>query len=111
MYRKILVPVRFFWVGPNSVGNRSLTASLDVGRIPNAGRCIRGRGQFSYRGTTNYLLQLCILRFGLLQDRNVRVGVFPVSEEILVGGAGGRLISGERCGSAQLQPRQRTEHV
>src|ERR1700733_6163056 len=31
------------------------------------------------------LLQLRVLRFGLLQDRNVRVGVFPEDEQIFVG--------------------------
>ena len=32
------------------------------------------------------LLQLRVLRFGLLQDGDVGVGVFPEREEILVGG-------------------------
>jgi hypothetical protein len=31
------------------------------------------------------LLQLCILGFGLLEDRDVRVGVFPERKEILIG--------------------------
>src|SRR5438552_19207751 len=34
------------------------------------------------------LLQLRVLRLGFLQDRDVGVGVFPESEEILVGSAG-----------------------
>ena len=34
------------------------------------------------------LLQLCVLCFGLLQDRNIRISVFPEREEILVGGTG-----------------------
>jgi hypothetical protein len=33
-------------------------------------------------------LQLRVLRFGFLQDGNIRVGVFPQREEIFVGGAG-----------------------
>jgi hypothetical protein len=33
------------------------------------------------------LLQLRVLRFGLLQDGNVGVGVFPEREEIVVGAA------------------------
>jgi hypothetical protein len=33
------------------------------------------------------LLQLRVLRFGFLQDRNVGVGVFPQREEVLVSGA------------------------
>jgi len=32
------------------------------------------------------LFQLRVLRFGLLQDGNFGVGVFPEGEEILVGG-------------------------
>jgi len=30
-------------------------------------------------------MRLRVLRFGFLQDRNVGVGVFPKSEEVLVG--------------------------
>ena len=31
------------------------------------------------------LLQFCVLRFGLLQDRDVLVGVFPEDQEFVVG--------------------------
>jgi hypothetical protein len=41
------------------------------------------------------LLQLRILRLGFLQDGDVKVGVFPEGEEVLVGGAGFRLLAGE----------------
>jgi hypothetical protein len=34
------------------------------------------------------LLQLRVLRLGLLQDGDVGVGVFPERKEILIGGAG-----------------------
>ena len=34
------------------------------------------------------LFQLCVLRLGFLQDSNIRVGVFPEGEEVLIGGAG-----------------------
>ena len=34
------------------------------------------------------LLQLRVLGFGLLQDRNIRVSIFPEGEEIFVGGEG-----------------------
>ena len=34
------------------------------------------------------LLQLCVFRFGFLQDGDVGVSVFPQIEEILIGGAG-----------------------
>ena len=32
------------------------------------------------------LAQLRVLRFGFFQDRDVRVGVFPEGEEVLIGG-------------------------
>jgi hypothetical protein len=35
----------------------------------------------------NTLLQFCVLGFGLSQDGNLGVGVFPEGEEIFVGGA------------------------
>ena len=34
------------------------------------------------------LSQLCVFRLGFLQDRNIRVGVFPERKEVLIGGAG-----------------------
>ena len=34
------------------------------------------------------LLPLRVLRLGLLEDGDVRIGVFPEREEILIGGAG-----------------------
>jgi len=39
----------------------------------------------SYRICLNELLQLRVLRLGLLQDRDVGVGVLPKREEILIG--------------------------
>ena len=36
---------------------------------------------------TPWSLRLCIFSFGLLQDGNVGVGVFPEIEEVLIGGA------------------------
>ena len=34
------------------------------------------------------LFQLCVFRFGFLQNGDVGVGVFPDCEEILIGGVG-----------------------
>ena len=49
---------------------------------------------YSSSGThCSSLLQLCVLRLGLLQDGDVGVGVFPDSEEILVGLASHRRIA------------------
>jgi hypothetical protein len=49
------------------------------------------------------LLQLCGLRFGLLQDGDVGIGVLPKGEEILIGDSGFLLIARQNVGSAQLQ--------
>jgi len=40
------------------------------------------------RRKSQRLLQLRVLRFGFLQDGNIRVGVLPQHEEILIRGAG-----------------------
>jgi hypothetical protein len=37
-------------------------------------------------GLLSASLQLCVLRLGLLQDGDIKVGVFPEREEIFVGG-------------------------
>ena len=49
------------------------------------------------------LLQLRILNFGLFQDRDVRVGVFPELKKFQVGMAGLRLISCQDVGAGKLQ--------
>jgi hypothetical protein len=48
-----------------------------------------------------------VLRLGLLQDGDVGVGIFPERKEILVGGAGLRVVSRQNVRSADLQVRQR----
>ena len=40
-------------------------------------------------------MQFRILRLGLLQDRDVRVGVFPEGEEVLVGLAAANIVADE----------------
>jgi hypothetical protein len=56
-------------------------------------------------------LQLGVFRLGLLEDRDVGVGVFPEAKEILVGSLGLGLISGQDKRSAELQVRQRTDGI
>jgi hypothetical protein len=51
------------------------------------------------------LVQLGVFRLGLLENRDVGVGVFPKSEEILVGCLCLGLISRQGVRSAQLQSR------
>jgi hypothetical protein len=48
------------------------------------------------------LLQLRVLRLGLLQDGDVGVGVFPEGKEVLIGGASFRGAALHREGSAQI---------
>ncbi len=52
------------------------------------------------------LLQLRVLGFGLLQDGDVGVGIFPEGEEIFVGGECFGLVASERIRPAQSQARQ-----
>src|SRR5579862_6311021 len=59
---------------------------------------------------TRHLLEFCVLGFGLLQDGNVRVGVFPQREEILIRRARLGLIAGNCVGPPQLQMRQRSNN-
>jgi len=51
-------------------------------------------------------LQLRILRLGLFEDRDVRVGVFRQREEILICGAGFGGVALHGVGSGDLQVRQ-----
>src|ERR1017187_10230011 len=57
------------------------------------------------------LLQLSVLRFGLLKDGNVGVGVFPEDKEILIGGFRLCGIALQGVGASKLQMRQRTYGV
>ena len=52
------------------------------------------------------LFQPRVLRPRLLEDGNVRVGVFPECEEILIGGFGLGHIAGHSVGTAKLKMRK-----
>jgi hypothetical protein len=51
-------------------------------------------------------LQLRVLRLGFFQDRDVGVGVFPQSEEVLVRSASLRSVALESVGACQTEMRQ-----
>src|SRR5215472_12062020 len=57
--------------------------------------------KFAVRGRK--LLQLRVLGFGLLQDGDVRVGVFPKREEVLVSHLSFDSIAGEGVGATKLE--------
>src|SRR5215469_15891141 len=64
----------------------------------------------TYRGLRQMLgkirsqsLQFCVFRLGLLQDGDVRVGVFPECEEILIRRLGFGVVSGEYVSAAKAQ--------
>ena len=54
------------------------------------------------------LLQLLVLRFGLFQDADVVVSVFPEGEEIFVGGVGLSVVTLEYVSTSKLQMRHCT---
>ena len=66
-------------------------------------------GLTDHSDSTETLLQFCVLGFSLLQDRDVRVGVFPESEEILVSSFRFRVIAGQGVGASQAEMRQRAD--
>jgi hypothetical protein len=49
-------------------------------------QAVRGVG-YRFVAEPEYLQQLCVLRLGFLQDGDVRISIFPESEEVLIGGA------------------------
>src|SRR5690349_18938084 len=55
------------------------------------------------------LLQLRAFRLGLLQDRNVWVGVFPECQKILVGSAALSTVALHRVSAAKLEMGQRPD--
>jgi hypothetical protein len=54
------------------------------------------------------LMKSRVLRFGLLEDGDVRVGVFPEGEEILVGRTGLGGVAGEGDSAGKTQAGERT---
>ena len=55
------------------------------------------------------LLQLRVLRSGLLQDGNVGVGIFPEGEEILVRGVALCTVALKSIGTGEIEARERTK--
>lgn len=60
----------------------------------------------SLKFTLMWLFHLCILQLGSDENGDVRVGVFPKGEEILIGFSGIYAISQESIGASQIEVRQ-----
>jgi len=52
------------------------------------------------------LRELGVFGFGLLEDWDVGVGIFPEGEKILVGGAGFRGVTGQGVGAGEFEMSQ-----
>ena len=55
------------------------------------------------------LLQLGILRFSLLQDGDIGIGIFPEGEEILISRARSGQVMRKRAGPTQAEMSQRNQ--
>ena len=77
-----------------------------MGQPPRAGIYTNGEGRFFVGGV--WLSQLGALRFGLLEDGYVGVGVFPNCEKVLIGGMGFGGVSLKGESTCQAQPGERT---
>src|SRR5260370_17581858 len=60
-------------------------------------------------GVTLPLLQLRVLGPGFLQNGDVGIGVFPESEEVLIGSLGFRGVAGEDISAGKAEMRQRAQ--
>lgn len=69
--------------------------------------------RYSLLRQKNYflLVQLCVLRRGLLQDGNTGIGVFPEDEEILISSLGFDGVAGECVAARETQVRQPADGI
>jgi len=65
-----------------------------------------GRGKAKTRANQLQLLDLRVLRFGLFQDRDVRIGVLPEGKEVLVRCTSLSHVPLHRVGPGQTELRQ-----
>src|SRR5215472_10217577 len=70
-----------------------------------------GKGDSSPTLVELKLWQPGVLGFRLFEDRNVRIGILPKNEEILIGRFRSRVISCENVSPAELQVRQRADGI
>jgi hypothetical protein len=72
-----------------------IAQSCDIAWISTVENSGPQRWSVSFPQVSKTLLQLRVLRFGFLQDRDVGVGVFPEGEEVLVLRTGFGGVAGE----------------
>ena len=60
----------------------------------------------AFRKAPSKLIKLRVLRFGSDEDGNVRVGVFPEGEKILIGGLGFCGVALQRVGAGEAEMRE-----
>jgi hypothetical protein len=77
------------WVTDEGSSSNQKAPASESGRYPSRLRVNRWRAERVGGGLTGcgLLLELGVFGFGLLEDGDVGVGVFPEGEEVLVGGA------------------------
>ena len=72
-------------------------------------RSSRGRRWRRFWGSSLRSVQLGVFGLGFFKDRDVGVGVFPLGEEILIGGAGFGVVPLQDVGASQIQASERIE--
>src|ERR1700727_3611896 len=74
--------------------------------------CSAIEGEASGRETAGWhLFQLGVLFFGRVENRHIRIGVFPDCKKILIGGLRFRRAPLQGKGAAETQMSQRIEHI
>ena len=74
-------------------------------------RRIANEASVTMRGGSISLRQLCVFHFGLDEDGNVGVGIFPRGEEILISRASFGVIALQRIRPREIQLCQRQEYI
>lgn len=85
--------------------DRVLRRQAETSLLLRSAACRQGKSPWTYPADSTPV-KPSVLRLGLLQNRNVLVGVFPQREELLVGGARFAGIALQDVGSRQPDARQ-----
>ena len=99
--------------GVNSSAGSTVLVNAVIAEVESSGKADRdvrfrdkpGTDKASTHNSTKRLLQLRVFRFRSDEDRNVRVGVFPQREEVLIRRLGFGGVALHRVGSADFEMR------